>query len=122
LRPFSALLLILASVAPAACGGPSSVSSPRSKSAAAAFPGARRLGDAPSRLKSPAFKRALAKFAACLRANGVNVPMPNTSGKGPVFNTNGLNIAGAKFKAAQTKCAGLMRSTFRASPGADAAG
>ena len=35
-------------------------------------------------------RQALAKFADCMRENGVNVPTPNTSGKGPVFNTKGI--------------------------------
>ncbi len=55
------------------------------------------------RLGSPAVTQSLAKFAACMRANGVNVPEPNTSG-GPIFNTKGLNTASAQFKAAETKC------------------
>jgi hypothetical protein len=77
----------------------------------------RRFGGPVNRLKTPSFRQALAKFAACLRSNGVNLPPPNTSGKGPIFNTKGVNVAGAKFKAAQIKCAGVLRSGLRASPG-----
>lgn len=74
-------------------------------------------GGGGGRLNSPAFRAALTKFAACMRENGVNVPAPNTSGKGPVFNTNGLNAASAKFKAAQTKCASVLRGLLKAQPG-----
>ncbi len=47
----------------------------------------------------------LAKFAACMRQNGVNLPAPNTSGKGPVFDTNGLDTTSATFRKADVKCA-----------------
>jgi hypothetical protein len=61
------------------------------------------------RFNSPVFKAALAKFSTCMRANGVNVPAPNTSGKGPIFNTKGLNTASAQFRAAETKCSSDLR-------------
>jgi hypothetical protein len=59
---------------------------------------------------NPAFKRALTKYAGCLRANGVNVPTPNFSGKGPVFNTAHINTASAQFRSAQVKCRGMLRA------------
>jgi hypothetical protein len=46
-----------------------------------------------------------ATFAACMRKNGVSLPKPNTSGKGPIFNTKGIDTASAAFKAADAKCA-----------------
>jgi hypothetical protein len=67
---------------------------------------------------SPAAKAALAKFATCMRENGVNVPTPNTSGKGPVFDTKGLNTSSAAFKTAESKCSSDLRGAFRARPGA----
>jgi hypothetical protein len=63
---------------------------------------------------SPARTRALTKFAACMRANGVNLPAPNTSGNGPVFNTNGLNANSIQFRTAQAKCAGELGGAFGA--------
>jgi hypothetical protein len=68
---------------------------------------------------SPATKQALAKFATCMREHGVNVPAPNASGKGPIFNTKGLNSNSTKFRAAETKCSGDLRGAFRARPGTD---
>jgi hypothetical protein len=68
-------------------------------------------------LSTPAGKAALAKFATCMHENGVNVPPPNTSGKGPIFNDNGLNTTSSKFRAAQTKCSSALRGLFRAHPG-----
>jgi hypothetical protein len=69
------------------------------------------------RFNSAAGKQALAKFATCMHENGVNVPAPNTSGKGPIFNTKGLNTGSASFKAAETKCASDLRGAFGARPG-----
>jgi hypothetical protein len=77
-----------------------------------------RFGGAGNRLKSGAFRQTLAKFADCLRENGVNIPAPNTSGKGPIFNTRGVNVASAKFKAARLKCASVLRSGLVPAPGA----
>jgi hypothetical protein len=74
-------------------------------------------GGASSRFKSPAYKKALAKFASCMRQNGVNVPEPNTSGKGPIFSTKGLDTASAKFRTAQMKCTSALRGAFGRPPG-----
>jgi hypothetical protein len=82
-----------------------------------------------SRLKSTfdnsRFHAVLARFAACLRQNGVNVGEPNTSGKGPIFSTKGLNTGSPQFKAAATKCRstllGALKSN-RAHPGVGKAG
>jgi hypothetical protein len=74
-------------------------------------------GGGAAALSSPAAKQALLKFAACMRENGVNVPAPNTSGKGPVFNNKGLNAGSSKFKTAESKCTGDLTSAFKARPG-----
>ncbi|MGH2911128.1 MAG: hypothetical protein ACRDJ3_01485 [Solirubrobacteraceae bacterium] len=73
------------------------------------------------RANSPVFKKALAAYSACLRQNGVKLPPPNTSGKGPVFSAKGLNTSSPQFKSATTKCRGVLLSAFRArgqAPGA----
>jgi hypothetical protein len=77
-------------------------------------------GGAGGRLKNPAYTQALAKFATCMRENGVNVPAPNTSGNGPIFNTKGLNTKSSQFKTAETKCSSDLRTAFPARPGAGA--
>jgi hypothetical protein len=51
-----------------------------------------------------------------MRENGVNVPEPNTSGNGPVFDTKGLNTNSAQFRAAELKCRLDLRLALR--PGA----
>jgi hypothetical protein len=68
-----------------------------------------------SRIGSAGFKKALTAFAACMRREGIDVPTPNTSGNGPIFNTKGLNVKSAKFRSAQQKCASLLRTS--AAPG-----
>ena len=57
-------------------------------------------------------KAALEKFAACMRENGVNVPKPNTSGNGPVFNTSGINTQSAAFRTAEARCRSELPRTF----------
>src|SRR4029077_2779829 len=73
-------------------------------------------------IKSPVFREALAKFATCLRANGVNVPPPNTSGSGPIFSTKGIDTTSAQFRNAESKCRGVLTSAFRRGPGTGGAG
>ena len=58
----------------------------------------------------------LVKFAACLRQNGIDVPAPNTTGKGPVFSTKGIDTSSSKFTAAQSKCRGDLTGAFRPAP------
>ncbi|HEY1450368.1 MAG TPA: hypothetical protein VGF47_05395, partial [Solirubrobacteraceae bacterium] len=64
-----------------------------------------RFAGGPRGFASAAGRQRFAKFAACMRANGVNLPAPNTSGKGPIFNTKGIDTSDSKFKAADGKCA-----------------
>lgn len=80
--------------------------------------GAGRLFGGGRRLNSPSFTKALARFAACMRQNGVNVPGPNTSGNGPIFSTKGLNAISAKFRTAEARCRRNLPGAFRTGPGA----
>ncbi len=62
---------------------------------------------------NPAFKVAVTKFAACMREDGVNVPEPNTSGNGPVFNSKGLDTTSLQFQHAEIKCRTDLFGAFR---------
>jgi hypothetical protein len=73
--------------------------------------GGRRASRARS-LRSAAIHQALVQFAACMRANGVNVPPPNTSGTGPIFNTKGINTKSPQFASAASKCEKSLRKSF----------
>ena len=74
--------------------------------------GGAAFAGAGGRFNSPAAKQALAKFATCMRENGVKLPEPNTSG-GPIFNTKGLNTSSAQFRAAETKCRSDLQGAFQ---------
>jgi hypothetical protein len=74
------------------------------------------FGGGRRRFNSPVYRQALAKFATCMRENGVNVPEPNTSGGGPIFDTKGLSTNSPQFRAAEAKCRVDLRLALR--PGA----
>lgn len=141
----AALILLLACLGLSACGGSSSSKTANAAATTSASggstgpgatgPGATRPGatgpagtrpgggghflrSGPAGVNNPIFKQALAKFAECLRQKGVNVPTPNTSGKGPVFSTKGLNTSSPQFKAATVKCRGALIGAFRRPTGA----
>jgi hypothetical protein len=74
-------------------------------------------GTAAERLRSPAYRKTLTRFTACMREHGQHIPNPSTSGTGPIFNTTGLNTLSPQFKAATVKCAGILRGSFGGPPG-----
>lgn len=78
-------------------------------------------GPGSRRVNSPVFKAALTKYAACLRQNGVDIPAPNTSGKGPIFSTKGIDTSSAKFRTATMKCRASLVGAFRRPQGAGGA-
>jgi hypothetical protein len=71
-------------------------------------------GGARRAFNSPRFRQALTSFAACLRQNGIAIPTPNTSGKGPIFSTKGIDTASPKFKQAEIKCRPALLAGLRA--------
>jgi hypothetical protein len=89
-------------------------------------PGSAGGAGGPRALDSSRFRQALTSFAACLRQKGIAIPTPNTSGKGPIFSTKGIDTASPKFKEAEKQCrpaliAGL-RSGARSGTSAGASG
>jgi hypothetical protein len=68
-----------------------------------------------ARFRSPAFTQALTKFAACMRENGINLPAPNTSGTGPIFNTTGIDTTSPQFRSAEAKCRTDLNGALRSS-------
>lgn len=71
------------------------------------FPGGARPG-----LGGSAARATLTKYAECMRENGVKLPKPNTNGKGPVFDTKGIDTTSAAFKNAQKKCQSDLKGAF----------
>jgi hypothetical protein len=97
-------------------GRPRGLQPPKGVSQAQLQAALKKCGGA-TRLPGGAFnsappRAALVKYAACLRQNGVNVPEPNTTGKGPVFSTKGLDTSSSTFKAAQSKCRSELKGAF----------
>jgi hypothetical protein len=72
-------------------------------------------------LNNPVFKAALTKYGDCLRQNGINLPAPNTSGNGPIFDTKGIDTSSAQFKTASAKCRSALTGAFRRPAGAQGA-
>jgi hypothetical protein len=68
---------------------------------------------AKNRFSNTRFRQALVSFAKCLRQNGINVPLPNTSGKGPIFDTKGIDTASPKFQQARRKCRSTLVLALR---------
>jgi hypothetical protein len=68
-----------------------------------------RLGTQ-TQLSKASFKKSLEAFATCMRSNGIALPTPNTSGKGPVFDTKGVNTSSPAFRSAQLKCLTVLRA------------
>ena len=60
--------------------------------------------------RTPASIRCSSRFSACLRQNGINVGEPNTSGKGPIFNTKGINTGSPQFTRRRPQSAGARCS------------
>lgn len=96
------------------------------KSCGAGFKGS-QLSKGTNRFRNPfnnsRFHAVLLRFAACLRQHGIDIGEPNTTGKGPVFATKGLNTGSPQFKAASVKCRGTLLGGLkanRAHPGTSA--
>jgi len=60
-------------------------------------------------LNNPKVRKAFVNFASCMREHGVKVGEPNTSGKGPIFSTSGIDTSSAQFKSAQATCSAKLR-------------
>ncbi|MDE3070304.1 MAG: hypothetical protein KGJ43_06215 [Acidobacteriota bacterium] len=75
---------------------------------------------------SPQLVAALKTFATCIRSQGVNLPEPNLSGHGQVFNDKGINTNSPQFHTALSACEGDLLSVLRAGgaqlPGASGKG
>lgn len=93
-------------------GGSGSASNSTSSTATRSSGAAAAQGK--SRFGNTHFRQALVVFADCLRRNGVPIPQPNTTGKGPLFDTRGLDTTSPKFRQARQKCRSTLLSALRA--------
>jgi len=83
---------------------PAGVSSSRYKAAVNACLPALKLSTPGSQGSPGSSERSYAKFVQCMRQNGINMPAPNTSGKGPVLSTSGIDTGSPKFNSAYKRC------------------
>jgi hypothetical protein len=51
-----------------------------------------------------AFRKSIKEYVGCMGENGVDLPEPNLSGEGPVFQESEVDREDPKFKAANEKC------------------
>ncbi|MHB8492798.1 MAG: hypothetical protein ACYDA6_11385 [Solirubrobacteraceae bacterium] len=113
---------------PSAIHGSTPTSSPPATTSShkSTSPAPRTKPAKPSTNFSPELVAALKTFASCIRSQGVNLPEPNLSGHGQVFNSAGLNTNSPQFHAALTACEGDLLAILRAGgahiPGATAGG
>jgi hypothetical protein len=63
-------------------------------------------------VSAAAYKQAFVKFVSCMNEHGVKLPAPNTSGKGPLIDTKGIDTASASYKAAAEKCSPILRGVL----------
>ncbi len=47
-----------------------------------------------------------------MRENGVDLPPPNTTSGGPIFNTSSVIVTGRRFRDTEVKCAVTLRGAF----------
>lgn len=57
---------------------------------------------------SPEFEESIEDYVACVRENGYDLPDPNLSGEGPVFDESEVDQTDPAFKAASEQCQSLI--------------
>ncbi|MGZ5325084.1 MAG: hypothetical protein ACXWEL_00440 [Solirubrobacterales bacterium] len=63
-----------------------------------------------------AMRKQISAYVACVRKNGFDMPKPDTSGNGPVFDSSQVNQNDPKFKAASAKCQNLLPASPQGVP------
>jgi hypothetical protein len=59
---------------------------------------------------STAYRKAIRAYTACVRKNGYDLPDPDFSGKGPIFDAKKVDQDDATFKKASAACQSTLRS------------
>jgi hypothetical protein len=49
-----------------------------------------------------------------MRRNGIDLPRPNTTGRGPIFTTKGLDVHSSRFSAATVTCRPTLSAAIAA--------
>ena len=79
--------------------------------------GGRRQGGGAPDVDDPGYRRSIEAYTACVRKNGFDLPDPDFSGDGPVFDPDEVDQTDATFRKASAAC----RSTLRGSRSGDGA-
>ena len=64
-----------------------------------------------------AFVAALHTFTNCVRSHGLNIPEPNLSGHGEIFNKNSVNPSNPNYRSALQACEADLIAILRAAGG-----
>jgi hypothetical protein len=78
------------------------------KACGASTPTGGRQRTAPD-VNSAAYRKSIEAYAACVRKNGFDLPKPNFSGKGPIFDPDEVDQTDATFKKASAACQSTLR-------------
>jgi len=68
-------------------------------------------------MNSGALRKSIKEYVACMSENGVELPEPDLSGKGPVFKESEVDREDPTFKAANEKCQSQLVGTGRSTEG-----
>ena len=63
----------------------------------------------PPNVNSSAYRQSVSRYVACVKQNGYDLPAPNLSGNGPIFDESKVNRDDPKFQAASQKCQQLLQ-------------
>jgi hypothetical protein len=66
-------------------------------------------GGPPPNVNSGAYRASVTRYVACVKQNGYDLPAPNLSGKGPIFDESKVNRDDPKFQAASQRCQHLLQ-------------
>lgn len=66
-------------------------------------------GGSPPSVNSAAFRQSVSRYVACVKQNGYDMPAPNLSGNGPIFDESKVNRDDPKFQSASRKCQQLLQ-------------
>jgi hypothetical protein len=63
----------------------------------------------PPNVDNSAYRQSITSYVACVRQNGYELPDPNLSGNGPIFDESKVNRDDPKFQSASQKCQHLLQ-------------
>lgn len=72
-------------------------------------PPSRGSAGSPPSVNSAAFRQSVSRYVACVKQNGYDLPAPNLSGNGPIFDESKVNRDDPKFQSASQKCQQLLQ-------------